>query len=887
MTKHSSCKMCGKNREIATFKPIGLGVRCPHCFFVENKDNNKRFPWQDYKSGILYSILNKDVIENDNKNRTDDEIINNIRTARFVNHVFLFGYESPLAEKLLFKSKKAEKLIALSTEPFRLSSETYQEFILRILFHESISDGLTSEAIQYLKEYTKINNSDSFERESGIYALMNAMLFERYGLSDKAQSYYHDAYGTFRNLSEKRLQLCTGILSARAYYHHTLHVSNYIEPPQLIESGAAAAIPIILESLVLSKDIGTLADVSLLQTYLLKSLLTLKRDNEAQNLLKHLLSQLNICKNWEFEYTLLCLVGGLMPKGTKEGLDMLQAATEIGDKFAPMWLNSESWYKLGKLYQETNSKNVHETCFAFRTALDRWDWAISFIHLTEARTRLRSKSQKIQRYLLDVSSKITDPDTTLLAMESGKDRFLRELMSGKGTIKEVPENILEKDTELRNEIFINILNQLISTPADSFIQIIENLFAPDNKEKIYASGLQLNTTELISKVKHWQDFQSEIDEYYFIDGTKTINATIESIQKCLPPRTIFLETHNLGATSVVYLTITNDKVRLIRTDKEDVWESITKIKPNEIVRMSDNKMLCEIPPEEEDGITDEKWKEVSSKFYEMEFSQIDDLIESSEHIIFSSQGQGIPPATMCRNGQYLIKTHKISFISSASAWLNLYEESSQKQKKPLSTLSCFGNPLMGVLDNTVKPNLPGAEDEVSMIKNLNLSFQRFKCYLREEATAYLFMQELEKSDVLHLACHSYFVPYEPRLSSLLLAPCSKHPYGNVDVIDILRSNIKARLVVLSSCNSGRQSGTRFDQYGFVNAFLASGVPSVLASQWEVDDEIAALFMKTFYSKILVESPAESLRQAQIKILNNPTTSHPYYWASFILSGISV
>jgi CHAT domain-containing protein len=45
-------------------------------------------------------------------------------------------------------------------------------------------------------------------------------------------------------------------------------------------------------------------------------------------------------------------------------------------------------------------------------------------------------------------------------------------------------------------------------------------------------------------------------------------------------------------------------------------------------------------------------------------------------------------------------------------------------------------------------------------------------------------------------------------------------------------------------------------------------------------------MAEFYQSLTQaeNSKAESLRQAQLSILNNPKYEHPYYWAPFVLVG---
>ncbi len=93
-----------------------------------------------------------------------------------------------------------------------------------------------------------------------------------------------------------------------------------------------------------------------------------------------------------------------------------------------------------------------------------------------------------------------------------------------------------------------------------------------------------------------------------------------------------------------------------------------------------------------------------------------------------------------------------------------------------------------------------------------------------------------------------------------------------------------RLAVLSACSTG-VSGENglLDTGNLVHSFLAGGVPSVIASRWNVDSENTAKLMSSFYQHLEKrESVAQSIYEARTEMLN--ARKHPYYWASFNLSG---
>lgn len=99
------------------------------------------------------------------------------------------------------------------------------------------------------------------------------------------------------------------------------------------------------------------------------------------------------------------------------------------------------------------------------------------------------------------------------------------------------------------------------------------------------------------------------------------------------------------------------------------------------------------------------------------------------------------------------------------------------------------------------------------------------------------------------------------------------------------------LVVLSAC----QSGTGRRVYGqsptdLRQAFHVAGAKSVLASLWSVPDRQTKELMVSFVEKRATADNAAALRQAQTAMIdslrrdNVLTSSHPFFWAAFTLTG---
>jgi CHAT domain-containing protein len=99
-----------------------------------------------------------------------------------------------------------------------------------------------------------------------------------------------------------------------------------------------------------------------------------------------------------------------------------------------------------------------------------------------------------------------------------------------------------------------------------------------------------------------------------------------------------------------------------------------------------------------------------------------------------------------------------------------------------------------------------------------------------------------------------------------------------------QQNDPIELMVLSACQTAE--GDDRAALGLAGMAIRSGARSTLATLWAVNDESTAALMTQFYQELSNAdlSKAEALRLAQIKILQNPEFSHPYYWSPFVLIG---
>jgi CHAT domain-containing protein/Tfp pilus assembly protein PilF len=138
---------------------------------------------------------------------------------------------------------------------------------------------------------------------------------------------------------------------------------------------------------------------------------------------------------------------------------------------------------------------------------------------------------------------------------------------------------------------------------------------------------------------------------------------------------------------------------------------------------------------------------------------------------------------------------------------------------------------------------------------------------------------------LHFATHGFIDEDRPALSALRLTRTSRDD-GLLQVHEIFNLNLEADLVVLSACETGLgEQVTGEGLIGLTRAFLYAGSPSVMVSLWRVSDDKAPDLMADFYQELdRFGDKAEALRQAKLARIGERQSSHPYFWAPFILVG---
>lgn len=125
------------------------------------------------------------------------------------------------------------------------------------------------------------------------------------------------------------------------------------------------------------------------------------------------------------------------------------------------------------------------------------------------------------------------------------------------------------------------------------------------------------------------------------------------------------------------------------------------------------------------------------------------------------------------------------------------------------------------------------------------------------------MDAVPPAGLVHLATHGSFREGSPYSTELALAGTDR-----LTVPDLTGLGLRADLVVLSACDSGRGRPTAAgDLIGLTRALLAAGARELVVSLWPVDDQLACLTMTAFHEHLRhrPESVGAALAAAQDQV----------------------
>lgn len=325
----------------------------------------------------------------------------------------------------------------------------------------------------------------------------------------------------------------------------------------------------------------------------------------------------------------------------------------------------------------------------------------------------------------------------------------------------------------------------------------------------------------------------------------------------------------------------------------------------------------------------------SRALYKAVFGPVEDLLPATRHLIFEPDGAmlQLPPTVLVTGDkgidaykkrmespdgdafdftgvEWLGRGREVSIAVSPRAFLDIRKLAASNAPRNYlglgHNLKPAARPLAAVADECDWPlatwQNPISADELYFAqKKLSLGGSAVKTDALFSDSALLGEADLDQYRVLHFATHGLVTapradcPARPALVTSFGDPGSD---GLLSFREIFDLKLNADLVILSACDTagmatvaasreaGVTTGGNYALDGLVRAFVGAGARTVIASHWPVPDDFDAT--KRLIGGVIESRPgqelANALEGAQEKLMDDPNTSHPFYWAAFIIVG---
>ncbi|MBN1884349.1 MAG: tetratricopeptide repeat protein [Candidatus Krumholzibacteriota bacterium] len=307
------------------------------------------------------------------------------------------------------------------------------------------------------------------------------------------------------------------------------------------------------------------------------------------------------------------------------------------------------------------------------------------------------------------------------------------------------------------------------------------------------------------------------------------------------------------------------------------------------------------PPGSDGGvdISAEETARIGASVSRLLLGEVDNMVHSAKRILISPDSYlsavpfGVLPAPGPDRARLLMDAYEIEYLPSATVLALLRDRPAGRGDRA----SAGG--IVALLP-AGDAGMKGAAKEVSTIARMleGVTIREGKPDLDSLGAG------TDGFEVFHVAAHFVANNEKPWFSGILLGAGPREAAGpsgtgvgsgegaGVPVDPYLRAKdiaartIPAKLAVLSGCESalGRASSGE-GVLGLTSAFLSAGVPVVVSTSWPVDDDVTATLMSAFYRGLAAGSPVSiALTFAKKEIRSDPRTSHPFYWAGFVVVG---
>jgi len=512
-------------------------------------------------------------------------------------------------------------------------------------------------------------------------------------------------------------------------------------------------------------------------------------------------------------------------------------------------LTADLWqihYKIGKVKEKEGK--FDEAYHNYKKSIEVIENLRELVKLPERREGFLKNKIDVYTSMVMLCLKLKDVSKAFEYVERSKSRVFVDMLSNEdlrtdevdAELLEQKKQLLSKLHELKNRMYINK--------------------SSSNNRSITTKSV--DTHKLYDEIKQTEEMYSEVlknileqnPEYGSLFDTYTLPTT--EIQSMITNLNAVLIEYFIAKDKIIIFVVNGDSISHIEVD--DDFEDV-----------KEHAEFFRLGVENIDEFDINMLKKISKQLYNSLIKPIESFIGNDKNVyIIPHDFLHFTPFNALFDGsQYLIEKYTIAYCPSSTVLKFCID----KDKNPKLSCISIGNPTH---------DLEYTELESKSVSEL---FDPSISLIGGEATKENVIENCNNYNVLHMACHGSFNNAQP-LDSMLQLAGGKGLH--VDEIFEMKLN-NSSLVILSACQTALSNISTGDELvGLTRAFIFAGAPALMTTLWNVDDEKTSELVKDFCLRFKSGGRAESLRQAQLELINSEETQyqHPYYWAAFEMTG---
>lgn len=479
-------------------------------------------------------------------------------------------------------------------------------------------------------------------------------------------------------------------------------------------------------------------------------------------------------------------------------------------------------------------------------------------------------ARDVYRYAIALAARMKKPETALTVMETHNSLSLREEFE-------------KSDVNFKNAGKNGVVDEINNYKTE-----IKQLESGIQKQSAAAGaetggGIEDMKKDLREKQREYIKYVSELGRN---------NGELSALYKIEPVDLVKIRENIPEDMAVLYYLLGEDKLyifyvrrdglgfREVEVDSNTLKNNVSMLRNecSDPVKAAGTRGLdpVKLEPADSQSKDIDRLKKISKKLYGLLIKPVENELSGITRIAIIPNGifNFVPfQALMSDSGDEEFLINKYAFFQVDT--LSIFQKPAPDSD--FSNISLYG---FGNADET----LPSAEREVEAISKL---FSKSEIFTGSQASESRAKELSENGGIYHFATHG-FLNYKDISDSYILLAAA--PGGDDDGKFTIEEVWgywwgDSALVALSACNTALgELETRGKAVNPASAFLNAGAPSVLATLWSVDDDATSTLMKDFYENLKTMNKADALKNAQLALLKDPQTVHPFYWAPFNIIG---